>query len=822
MGQKAKAFKSPYIGTDTEEYSLLYTKNGDCSVVMHILNPVLTYSADTKDYYAFHALMDNIIKSLGAGHTVQKQDVFTKRQYKSKACDDFLSQKFQEHFDGREYTQIDTYLVLTRNNNRGMFYQYDRREFEQFKRNIQKIYGQLEAKRMEPNVLSETALKQYTRRMMTLNFTDNAFSLSNIKSSYEHLSLGSEIIKCISLVDVDEMALPELIKPYKDSRETKATLYPIPADLMGFLYHVPEYQTMVYNQVLSLPDQSVQIARLKAKRRKHSNVPDPANEVCINDIDALLKSVANSSQLIVQTHFNVMLKASLHKADKATDFIENALFDLGMITSKNTYNQMELYRASLPGNTGELKDYDKFLTSSDAALCLFFKEKSPKDEQSDFQVYYTDRKGKPIIIDTCDLPVATQRTNNRNFFVLGPSGSGKSFNMNHLVRQYVLNGMDVVMVDTGHSYWGLCAYYQGRYITYTEEHPITMNPFRIDEAEYNEEKREFLVSLLGICWKGAEGYLTGVEHTVLSSVIKQYYHQFFTGKHPDKQQLSFNTFFEYSLVKIKEIMVSEEIEFNITEYRYILKKFYQGGQYAQILNDETDRSLFDEPFIVFEIDAIKDHKILSPITTIIIMDVFIQKMRNKNGRKALVIEEAWKAIASPLMAEYILYLYKTARKFWGIIGIVTQDLEDIINSDIVKNSIISNSGTLFLLDQENLQEDYEQVAKLLSLGEIEQRKIFTINKLANQDGRGRFKEVYIRRGNTGEVYGVENSIYEYLTFTTEKVEKDAVQAYIKQYGSLEDGLECFVKDFNHSRLSLLAFAKKVNQSSHDFQLEVIT
>ncbi len=450
---------------------------------------------------------------------------------------------------------------------------------------------------------------------------------------------------------------------------------------------------------------------------------------------------------------------------------------------------------------------------------FFFKEKMVMDEVSDFQVYYTDRKGKPMVIDTCDLPVETQRTSNRNFFVLGPTGSGKSFNMNHLVRQYLLNGMDIVLVDTGHSYWGLNKYYGGRYITYTEEKPITMNPFRIEQAEYNEEKREFLVSLLGIIWKGAEGSLTGVEHTVLSSVVKEYYHQFFSEKHPDQQSLSFNSFYVYSMVKIKEIIAAEEIEFDIREYAYILKKFYKGGQYERILNDETDRSLFNEGLIVFEIDAIKDHKILAPLTTIIIMDVFIQKMRHKKGRKALIIEEAWKQIASPLMAEYILFMYKTARKFWGIVGIVTQDLEDIISSDIVKNSIIRNSGTVFLLDQENLEGDFEQVAKLLSLNEVEQRKIFTINKLSNQDGRGRFKEVYIRRGTVGEVYGVENSMYEYLTFTTEKVEKDAVQLYLQQYETIEEGLEHFVKDLHLSGLSVSAFARKVSKSMRPFSLK---
>ena len=382
--------------------------------------------------------------------------------------------------------------------------------------------------------------------------------------------------------------------------------------------------------------------------------------------------------------------------------------------------------------------------------------------------------------------------------------------------------MDIVMVDTGHSYWGLCQYYGGRYITYTEEKPITMNPFRIELEEYNEEKREFLVSLLGIIWKGADGSLNGVEHTVLSSVVKSYYSDFFGRQEKDKQQLSFNTFYEYSVEQIRSIMETEGIPFNIQEYQYILKKFYQGGQYERILNDETDRALFDEKLIIFEIDAIKDHKILSPITTIIIMDVFIQKMRNKPGRKALVIEEAWKAIASPLMAQYIVYLYKTVRKFWGLVGIITQDLEDIISSDIVQKCIIKNSGTTFLLDQENLEGDFGEVAKLLGLNEIEQSKIFTINQLDNREGRGKFKEVYIRRGAVGEVYGIEGSFYEYLLYTTERVEKDAVQIYVQRSGQLEAGLEQFITDFQDSGRSLEVFCQQITGTSQEPEPELLS
>ena len=224
----------------------------------------------------------------------------------------------------------------------------------------------------------------------------------------------------------------------------------------------------------------------------------------------------------------------------------------------------------------------------------------------------------------------------------------------------------------------------------------------------------------------------------------------------DQGELKFDTFYEFALEKIPEIKTEEKILFDIDEFRYVLKKFYKGGEFAPILNKEADKSLFTERFIVFEIDSIKEHKILFPIVTLIIMDVFIQKMRYRTDRrKALVVEEAWKAIASPLMAGYLLYLYKTVRKFWGEAIVVTQELGDIIGNAVVKDSIINNSDTICLLDQTKFKDNYNEIAALLSINETERRKIFTINQLDNTEGRGRFKEVYIRRGSAGEVYGVE-------------------------------------------------------------------
>jgi type IV secretory pathway VirB4 component len=315
-------------------------------------------------------------------------------------------------------------------------------------------------------------------------------------------------------------------------------------------------------------------------------MPDPANNMCVEDIDRLLVDVARDNQLLVNVHYNILLCAESGLIDKAANFIEAALFQQGIIPGKNTYNQLELFRSVLPGNAVSLKHYDWFLTTSDAALCFFFKESLPADEVSDFLIRFTDRQGIPISIDPADLPMHTGRISNRSKFCLGSSGTGKSFFMAALLEQYMLYNMDVVIVDTGHSYSGLCSYYKGKYITWSDAKPITMNPFAMSRMEFNIEKKDFLCTLVGLLWKGADGILNNVEHDMLAQVISSYYADYFD-RHADDdiRGLSFNTFYEFALSRIPLIKQQEHIPFDLDEFRYILKKFYSGGAYETILND---------------------------------------------------------------------------------------------------------------------------------------------------------------------------------------------------------------------------------------------
>ncbi|WP_254359676.1 helicase HerA domain-containing protein [Leyella stercorea] len=745
--------------------------------------------------------------------------------------------------------------------------------------------------------------------------------MTDFKVDSEKIGMGNKQIKVYSLLDVDSIGLPGNIRPYTDVSVNNAV---ISQDLLADIDHVPGVDSIVYNQVIFLPNQKREMMKLDKKKNRHASIPNPNNQIAVEDINAVQNELARNGKILVYAHYNLIVQTSSdYDFQKVTNSLENIFARYNIHISKRAYNQLELFVASFPGNCFRLnQDYDQFLTLSEAALCLMYKERQAVGDDSALKCYYTDRQGLPLAVDTSGKEGKKRYTNNSNFFVLGPSGSGKSFFMNTVMRQYREQDTDIVIIDTGDSYEGLCSYFDGTYISYSKEKPISMNPFKVTDAEYNEnfgEKKNFLKSLIFQLFKGAE-FPTKLEDAVINQTIVEYYEEYF---HPfegfneeerkemktkllledkkngeydkfeeeleerygdeyeieeleykklsdrDKRvseklkaviedkaategekevaqralqrltpevienkylmriehqidkierqkkklkvtELSFNSYYEFAVERIPQIMKQQNIQFNIHDFATILQAFYKGGENESILNNDIDGSLFDEKFIVFEIDKVKDDPVLFPILTLIIMDVFTQKMRIKKGRKCLVIEEAWKAIATPVMADYIKYLYKTARKHWAMVGVVTQEIQDITSSPIVKEAIINNSDVFMLLDQSKFKDKFDDIKATLSLTDIDCKKIFTINRLDNHEGRSRFQEVFIKRGQDGEVYGVEEPPECYINYTTEKVEKEAFKFYRKQLkGSYQHGIEVFVKDWKDSGLDCTSFAKLV-------------
>ena len=804
-----KVFEAPFIGFGSMDgITLLYTADGSYSSMLKLDNLAEQYSADSSLYELYHSLIGQAIKLLGDGFIIQKTDVISKQSYKSNhECTEYLDQKYFQFFQGRPFISVNTYLTITKPAKKGKLLAYSEEGLKSFANKIYKIIDAFDVNKIPVVTLSKQDIKLFLTRYIGFSFHDDTYSLDNFSCDANGLYYGDKQLKVISLIDIDELNVPNDVSTHAYKNDLGKN-YPV--DNFMFLTSVPEADTVLYNQVVFIPDQLKMKRDLEIKSKRHSSMPDPANKISVEDINAMFVDIARQNELLVYGHYSILVFADQDKINLSLNYIETQLFARGIIAGKNTYNQLELFRAAIPGNAGELKNYDKFLTSRPSAICFFFKERMPRSEDSSYLLYFTDRQGVPIGIDTSEKPMHTGRINNRNKFILGPSGSGKSFFTNRYVKQCRVLGADVVLVDTGHSYLGLCNYFKGKYITYKEDRPITMNPFKITEVENNEEKRQILKSLIGLIWKGTDGTLSQVEDSIIGSAVNSYFADYFGAKEK-VTGLSFDSFYEFASAYAEEVVAKEALNFDTREFKFILRKFYKGGEYEKVLNDDFDSTLFDEPFIVFEIDSIKEHKLLFPITTLIIMDVFLQKMRYKKNKKILIIEEAWKAIASPMMAGYILYLYKTVRKFNGEAIVVTQELNDIIGNAIVKDSILANSDTICLLDQSKFRDNFDVVSNLLSLSEIEKNKIFTINKLDNKEGRGRFKEVYIRRGAVGEVYGVEVPLEEYLTYTTEFSEKEAVAIYLEQYHQYEGALDSFVSDLKKSRLSLPQFVGQINK-----------
>ena len=920
---KKKAFDGLYAGLEeTDGHVVVFSAKGEPSVIFEMTNPVQQLCTDAERYLRFHDVLSGIVQTLGEGYALQKQDILCRQSYHHDVPEnaEFLTQSYFRYFEGREFTEIRTYLIITQEARRSQFVQYDPKKWLDFHSKVSKVADILSEKHIRHRMLSKEEVDEYCHRFMAFQFRHGPFSMTNFKASDEYLKTGGRVIRSYPLVDIDEINLPSVIKPYT---QTGINGYAIATDLLSFLTKVPHTDCVVYNQVIQIPEQRKLLRKLQAKAKRHGSMPDPSNRIAKADIEEVLNRLAVDSSLLVYCNFNILVSCPADKVTPVTSFLETKLYECGIMPSRTAYNQLELFTDCFPGNAYSFNpDYDLFLTLSDAALCFFFKEHMKASEDTPLTTYYTDRQGLPVCIDITGKEGKVKMTDNANFFCIGPSGSGKSFHMNTVVRQLLEQHTDVVMVDTGDSYEGICGYYKGTYISYSKEKPISMNPFKVTKEEYDQnfgEKKNFLKSLIFLIFKGNKEP-EKIEDKIINQTIVEYYDSFFhpfegytkrereelrerllledkkNGKYEEFREqaeeryaeqigmeevmeererirrkvdklrglandhaaaegekanahrqlqrlmprlvedkylarierkidrmesqrkrlrvktLCFNSYYEFAVERIPQIMREKRVHFDIDNFAAILEQFYKGGELETTLNSDLDVNLFDERFIVFEIDKIKDDPVLFPIVVLIIMDVFLQKMRIKKGRKALIIEEAWKAIASPTMAEYIKYLYKTVRKFHGIAGVVTQELNDVIDSPIVKEAIINNSDVKILLDQTKFKDRYGQIAAILGLTPIQRQQIFTINALNNHEGRSYFKEVWICRGQHSDVYGVEEAPECYWAYTTERSEKEALKTYLAHYGTMQEAITHIEEDRKQAGSpKYLEFARKVNQ-----------
>jgi len=802
------------------ENGAILSAQGDITIAYEAGLPDIFSLAD-RDYEAYHQAWVKAIKVLPQFSIFHKQDWFTEAAYRAdfeKADKSFLSRSSEKFFNERPYLAHRCFIFLTKKPN-------DRKLSSSVYSNIlrksivpQQTVNQvlfkdfLDCTGQFERILTDSGFVSMRRLnddelAGTVNqpgiieqfcFLLNSGQQSVIRDIHlkDEIRVGDQHCELYTLSDAED--LPALCgsRINYDKYSTDKTKFSIGfASPLGQLLNCNH----IYNQFIFIEDAQKTIKKLEAKKLRLQSLSSYSRENAIgrDACNDFLNEAIGEQRLPVKAHFNVLAWSNDEaKIKDLKNLVGSAMAQMDATAKQETDGAPQVWWAGLPGNEADFPMNDTFDTFVEQATCFFNLETNYRDSISPFGIRLGDRlSGKPVHVDISDEPIQQGYTTNRNKFILGPSGSGKSFFTNHMVRAYYEQGTHIVLVDVGHSYKGLCDLVGGYYFTYSENDPIKFNPFYLSDGDIlDTEKKESIKTLMLALWKKDNETFRRSEYVALSNALTGYFQHL--GKYPDIFPC-FNTFYEY--LKEEYLLVLEDgkvkdKDFDIGNFLYVLNPYYRGGEFDYLLNATENLDLLNERLVVFEIDSIKDHPILFPAVTLIIMEVFISKMRKLKGiRKMILIEECWKAIAKEGMAEYIKYLFKTVRKFFGEAVVVTQEVEDIISSPVVKQAIINNSDCKILLDQSKYQNKFDQIQELLGLTEKEKAQILSMNK-AN-DPKRKYKEVFISLGGQySKVYRTEVSPEEYLAYTTEESEKVKVQEYARKHGSIQKGIAVLARE----------------------------
>lgn len=735
---------------------------------------------------------------------IHKQDIFITEKYEPDIRRDelsFLSRSFERHFNERPYLDHTCYLFLTKTTRERSRQQsnwntlcrkflvpkeiQDRETMDRFMESV----GQFES------IVNDSGLVRLERlsteeitgtedgpgiieRYLTLS-ADGSVMLQDMQLNPDGMRIGDKRLCLHTLSDLDD--LPGRVRTdgryerLSTDRSDCRLSYASPVGIMLPCDHI-------YNQWIFIDDSSENLARFEktAKNMQSLSRYSRSNQINKEWLDEYLNVAHTNGLQSVRCHCNVIAWAENgDELRRVKNDVGSALALMECTPRHNTTDLPVLYWAGIPGNEADFPSEESFYTFTEQALCFFTAETCYRNSLSPFGLRMVDRlTGKPVFLDISDLPMKKGVVTNRNKFILGPSGSGKSFFTNHMVRQYWEQGTHILLVDTGNSYKGLCDLIRqktngddGVYFTYQENDPISFNPFFTEDYRYDIEKRDSIKTLILTLWKREDEPPRRSEEVALSNAVSLYIEKI---KKNRKIKPNFNSFYDFVRKDYRKILANKNVrekDFDVDGFLNVLEPYYKNGEYGYLLNSDKELDLLNKRFIVFELDVVKDNPILFPVVTIIIMETFINKMRRLQGiRKMILIEEAWKAIAKEGMANYIRYLFKTVRKFYGEAVVVTQEVDDIISSPVVKETIINNSDCKILLDQRKYQNKFDQIQNLLGLTDKERSQILSIN-LANAANR-LYKEVWIGLGGTqSAVYATEVSAEEYLCYTTEETEK---------------------------------------------------
>ena len=851
---------------------VIISKRGDITIGWELEFPSIG-ALDEGEYEDLISKMGNGLRALAAGMTIgaktpwimmHRQDRFTPTIYEPCESDGFLNSSYERHFKGRSYLKHSQFIFITLASRSSAL-------LSSSASGTLGIYPSASIPKREELLLFESKAQEFIEVMCTgsIRFrrlgTDEIGSnggliqesiygtrnplLSGLRWNDDRIISADRDM--IGFVINDAEYTPAEISACRRIDSLSSTASDVHMSFGANIGVLLDCEHTVNHYIVLAPQQVIMNELERRKRRMEAMSSNSAeNRINAQGLGEFMESVHKDQFTVVYSHLNVLAWSRPENMQEIKGKVSSALQSMNMVGVQELRDMPVLWMASIPGAACEIGADNLMLMELNSALCMSSNEGFMKEVDGGKMKICDRFRHIPLRIDMQKAARELGWIDNYNAFILGPSGSGKSFFMNSYLRNCYDSGENVFVIDVGDSYEVLCSLIHeesggcdGHYHTWDTEHPFSFHPFVgcqdwLDDnghAKPEESGFNFIISFLKTAWSPKDDWNAENEN-ILTSIVENFL--LYAKKQGESYDPVFDDFYQYLDTEVTQRikwvdksekyreyaekcmiqgdeanrkkwdeLAEEEFEktklnawwignvriessrFDIDSLKVAIDAYKTGNKFGFLLNNKTAADLFSSRFVIFEVNRLSqiDDKKFYSLCILCIMQAFDRKMRESHNFTVMVIEEAWKAIANETMAPYLKGLWKTARKYQTSAVVVTQEAEDIVSSDIIKNAIIQNSSVKILLDQSRNQNCFDGVTKLLGLSPKQVAMALSINKANNP--RFKYKEVFISLGDKWNgVFATEVSKEEALAYESEKeLKKPLLQKY-EELGSMKEAI----------------------------------
>ena len=798
--------------------NVIVSKRGEITLGWKVSLPSLCSLTEADHLDRLDALC-SAVQSLGPSYIVHRQDWFTKGNYVAEETTSFLGKAYEHHFDGREHLVHEQYLFLTLALKESAARKISSSGFFEFispkKEHLARDLATLESKASEfESILTGRGQVKLTRlndRQMAqitasvINLSDRCGVFCDPKIDPDSMKITGRTLWAYSISE--STALPSYISPSQKADQLSAPGSSIHLSTAAAIGPLMECEHIINTSIFTI-NQSESMREVDSRRRRMTSMSKNAeNRVGAEELDEFTEQSHKEQLTTVKTNTNILVWGHAEQEQELRGKVSSALSGMGITCVQATYDTPILWYSSIPGAAGEISADNLRKGELKESLCLGIGETYEQDLEGGVMKMCDRFRNIPVRIDLQAAAYQAGLIDNYNAFILGGSGTGKSFFTNFFVRSCYDAGQTVFIIDVGDSYQGLCSVVNeesggkdGIYYSWDRNSPITFDAFIGIEQWLDEDDRlqqesdglNFLLSFLQTLWSPRGGW-----NADSGNILKQIIRDFALSRRGNSERPIFNDLRSFIISDIAPRIHSKQgytcDDVNVTSSRFdidglilAMGDYSKDGAFGFLLNDRNPRDLFSSRFTVFEVDklsGINDSKFYS-LCILCIMNSFNAKMRNTPGMKVMVIEEAWKAIANETMSGYLAGLWKTARKFQTSAVVVTQQISDIMSSSVVRDTILQNSSVRILLDQSNNRNSFSQLQELLGLTDHQKDIILSMNRSRR---RGlQYREVFIALGDKKYgVYATEVSPQEAIAYESNKEKKRPFLELSAQVGAIE-------------------------------------